>query len=128
MWQGALRDPDDRVRAQVVDAIEAGRSVTVELLYSDQVGRQRTISRFGLIPTGESWLASLSRHWYLDWDGPRPEDLSVAAAQMILRERDAATERRAEAVSEPAWAGADGAEDAQGGPFRESGGPELAGP
>ena len=52
MWQGALRNPDDRVRAEVADAIDTGQSVTVELLYSDQVGRQRTISRFGLRPMG----------------------------------------------------------------------------
>ena len=127
MWQGALRDPDDPVRAGIVDAIGAGRTVTVELLYSDQVGRQRTISRFGLIPAGDTWMASLSRHWYLDWDGPRPEDVTVAAAEMILRERDAATERRASAEGQPAASGAD-ATDAEAEPFREQGGAELAGP
>src|ERR1700722_226887 len=57
MWQGALRNPDDQVRAGAADAIEAGQSVTVEVLYSDQVGLQRTISRFGLVCTGETWIA-----------------------------------------------------------------------
>ena len=76
MWQGALRHPDDPVRAAVVEAIEAGEHINVELLYSDQVGRQRTISRFGLTPLGDSWLAGLTRHWYLDWEGPRPESLT----------------------------------------------------
>jgi hypothetical protein len=104
MWQGALRNPDDPVRAGIAEAIDIGQSVTVELLYSDQVGRQRTISRLGLVPKYDMWLASLNRHWYLDWDGPRPDELQVAAAEVelqvaaaevVLRDRDAALERRA---------------------------------
>jgi hypothetical protein len=93
MWQGALRNPEDSVRDAVIDAIEARQRVTVELLYSDQVGRQRTISRFGLFPATDSWLASLTRHWYLDWDGPRPEDLTLAAVEAVIRDRDAAAAR-----------------------------------
>jgi hypothetical protein len=102
MWQGALRNPDDRVRSGVVDAIKNGEPVTVELLYSDQIGRQRTISRFGLYPTGDTWLASLNRHWYLDWEGPRPESLTNAAAEAVLRDQEAAVQRRAILESEPA--------------------------
>ncbi len=94
MWQGALRNPDDQLRAAVVDRIETGQSIMVEVLYSDLVGRQRTISRFGLVPAGESWLATLNRHWYLDWEGPRPEDLTLAASEMILRDQEAAVQRR----------------------------------
>jgi hypothetical protein len=96
MWQGALRHPDDPVRAAVVEAIEIGEHINVELLYSDQVGRQRTISRFGLTPLGDSWLAGLTRHWYLDWEGPRPESLTIAAAETILQEQEAAVQRRAD--------------------------------
>jgi hypothetical protein len=95
MWQGALRNPDDPVRVGVVDALERGEPITVELLYSDQVGRQRTISRFGLTPASDSWLAALSRHWYLDWDGPRPESLWLAAAEAVQRDHQAALDRRA---------------------------------
>jgi hypothetical protein len=95
MWQGALRNPDDQFRADIVDAIEAGQSILIELLYSDLVGRQRTISRFSLFPTGDSWLASLNRHWYLEWDGPRPEDQTRAAVEVILRDQDAAVHSRA---------------------------------
>jgi hypothetical protein len=116
MWQGALRNPDDSVRAAVVDAIETDQQITVELLYSDQVGLQRTISRFGLMPANGTWLASLSRHWYLDWDGPRPESLTSAAAEAVLRDREAATERRA--ATESGVAAADtGSVDAQDGPL-----------
>jgi hypothetical protein len=95
MWQGALRHPDDEMRAQVATAIDTRQPITVDLLYSDQVGLQRTISRFGLYPAAERWIASLNRHWYLDWEGPRPEAVTLAAADMILHEEQAAEERRA---------------------------------
>jgi hypothetical protein len=96
MWQGALRDPDDPVRAALVEAIETRATVTIELLYTDHVGRQRTISRFGLSPYDEGWLSGLIRHWYLDWDGPRPEDATIAASEAILREHQALADRRSE--------------------------------
>ena len=94
MWQGALRNPDDPTRVSIAEAIDRGESITVELLYSDQIGRQRTISRFGLFPAGDTWLVSTSRHWYLDWDGPRPERLAQAAADTIAHERELAEQHR----------------------------------
>lgn len=84
-----------RCAAEIAAAIDGGQSVTVELLYTDQIGRQRTISRFGLVPTGDLWLTSLSRHWYLDWDGPRPESVAFAANEAVLRDNAALEERRA---------------------------------
>jgi hypothetical protein len=95
MWQGALRNPDDPVRLALIEAIDSRQPITIELLYSDQVGRQRTISRFGLFPAGDGWLSGLTRHWYLDWDGPRPESVVAEAADVILRDHEAAAERRA---------------------------------
>jgi hypothetical protein len=95
MWKGALRNPNDPDRAGVVEKIEAGEQLTVELLYSDQVGRQRTISRFLLVPVHETWLASMNRHWYLDWEGPRAESLTLAAGEAIYHDYQAAAERRA---------------------------------
>jgi len=109
MWQGALRNPDDPVRAAVAAAIDAREPLSVELLYSDQVGLQRTITRFGVIPAADSWLTSVTRHWYLDWDGPRPERDVLAAVEAVQRDQHAA-ERRASAGSEMAAAG-----DADGG-------------
>jgi hypothetical protein len=94
MWQGALRHPDDRSRAAAAEAIDARQPLTVELLYTDQIGGQRTISRIGLIPANDMWLASLNRHWYLDWDGPRPDSQSMAAAEVVLRDQDAAQQQR----------------------------------
>lgn len=103
MWQGALRHPDDENRAAVVAAIEGGEPVTVELLYSDQLGQQRTISRFGLIPAPDGWIASLTRHWYLDREGPRPDAVSLAASEALMNERDAALHRRegGDAMADP---------------------------
>lgn len=97
MWQGALRNPDDPIRIDAIQAIDNGGQLTVELLYSDLLGRQRTISRFGLTPAGERWLAAMTRHWYLDWDGPRPEPMTIAASQAIFRDHEAALQRRASA-------------------------------
>ena len=109
MWQGALRNPDDPVRAATAEAIDARRPITIELLYSDQVGLQRTITRFGLVPIAGSWLASVTRHWYLDWDGPRPENAVRAAIDVIQRDWEAAG-GRASAVREiPAAGDSDGA-------------------
>jgi hypothetical protein len=71
MWQGALRDPDDPLQVAVAAAIDAGEPIGVELMYSDQIGEQRTITRFGLMPADESRLTSMTRHWHLDWSGPR---------------------------------------------------------
>jgi hypothetical protein len=95
MWQGALRNPDDPTRAATAEAIDARQSLTIELLYSDQVGLQRTITRFSIVPTADSWLASVTRHWYLDWDGPRPDDDVRAAVDALRRDWDAAGRRAA---------------------------------
>ncbi len=55
MWQGARRNPEDPMRAAAAEAIDTRQPITIELLYSDQVGLQRTITRFGLTPTADSW-------------------------------------------------------------------------
>jgi hypothetical protein len=71
-WQGAVRDPSDNNYPELRQAIAAREPVTVDLLYSDTEGGQRTISRFTLDPASEAdWLVSLSRHWNLDRADPR---------------------------------------------------------
>lgn len=125
MWQGALRDPDDEGRAALEKAILAHERISVELLYSDQIGLQRTISRFGLIPAGDLWIANLNRHWFLDWQGPRPEDVTLAAAETIMRERDAALERRGAAPGQDPI-GSDGVGVVDGDPIGEPAGPIVA--
>ena len=71
-WQGAFRDPTDPVFAEARAAIEARRRLTIDLLYGDHEGGQRTISRFVMLPVGDgSWLTVTSRHWNLDRADPR---------------------------------------------------------
>jgi hypothetical protein len=77
LWQGALRDANDPRHGEIATAVRRREPVAIELLYSDQVGAQRTISRFSLIPFAReeddegSWTVSGTRHWYLDRPGPR---------------------------------------------------------
>ena len=77
LWQGALRDANDPSHGVLADAVRRREPLAVELLYSDQVGAQRTISRFSLIPFAReeddqlNWMVSGTRHWYLDRAGPR---------------------------------------------------------
>jgi hypothetical protein len=71
-WQGAFRDPSDPMYAAARDAITQRRPLTVDLLYGDLEGGQRTVSRFALLPRDDGgWLAVVSRHWNLDRADPR---------------------------------------------------------
>jgi hypothetical protein len=77
LWQGAIRERSDSAHDEVSRAISQHEPITVELLYSDQVGAQRTITRFTLVPIRRDdaeetlRLISTARHWYLDRAGPR---------------------------------------------------------
>jgi hypothetical protein len=75
-WQGAIREPNDRDYAGLVEAITAPQPFTIELLYGDHEGGQRAISRFTLIPREDDnndtvWLCTVSLHWNLDRADPR---------------------------------------------------------
>jgi hypothetical protein len=72
-WQGAIRTRDDEGFAVLQTLITSRRAFTVDLLYSDHEGGQRTISRFGLIPRENDggWICSVTRHWNLDRADPR---------------------------------------------------------
>jgi hypothetical protein len=71
-WQGALRDPREADFAVVTEAAQERANVTVDLLYGDHEGGQRTISRFSFRPLENgSWLVSVARHWNLDRADPR---------------------------------------------------------
>jgi hypothetical protein len=48
--------------------------LTVDVLYGDHEGGQRTITRFGLSPRqggDQAWIVSAVRHWNLDRGDPR---------------------------------------------------------
>jgi hypothetical protein len=70
-WQGGIRDRSDPGRAMVLAGIEPGARVSVDLLYGDLEGGQRTISRFSITRDGDDWRADIIRHWHLDRPDPR---------------------------------------------------------
>ena len=54
------------------EAISERRIMTVDLIYGDHEGGQRTITRLALLPHGDDgWLATVHRHWNLDRPDPR---------------------------------------------------------
>jgi hypothetical protein len=67
-WQGAIRSRDDEGFAALEAVIASRRPFTIDLLYCDHEGGQRTISRFGCVPRENDggWICSVSRHWTLD--------------------------------------------------------------
>src|SRR5947209_4905749 len=72
LWQGALREPSEQRHGELTHAYRERLPFTVDLLYTDHVGEQRTVSRFSFIPgEGEGWVGAVSRHWHLDRAGPR---------------------------------------------------------
>jgi len=71
-WQGAVREADDPDRQQIRELFDKRERFAVDLLYGDQEGGQRTVTRFGYTPIRENeWLCATSRHWFLDRDDPR---------------------------------------------------------
>lgn len=71
-WQGTFRDPSSEAFGAARSGIERGRRLTVDVLYGDEEGGQRTITRFALRPRDDgSWLAVVSKHWHLDRAAPR---------------------------------------------------------
>jgi hypothetical protein len=78
-WQGALRDRDEQVYASFETAASEHQPVTIDLLYSDQNGGQRTITRLLILPSPTDhetapggadqpvrWIASMRNHWPVD--------------------------------------------------------------
>jgi hypothetical protein len=71
-WQGAFRDPSAPDFRAAADAVDARREMLVDILYGDQHGGQRVISRFALLPRDDGgWLTTSARHWQLDRPDPR---------------------------------------------------------
>jgi hypothetical protein len=68
----ARREDDEDLRVRLADTIASRSLFTIDLLYSDSEGGQRTISRFSLSPRGEGmWAAAVTKHWNLDRPDPR---------------------------------------------------------
>jgi hypothetical protein len=77
-WQAAVREPSDPLYAPLRKAIRAREGITIDLLYGDHEGGQRTITRFFLSPRqqaaddeGGLWMCATVMHWSLDRADPR---------------------------------------------------------
>ena len=80
-WQGAFRDSSDSQYDAAVTAVTADDVLTVDLLYGDNEGGQRVMSRMmlqrsspGTTSDPATWIASVVRHWNLDRPDPRQQD------------------------------------------------------
>jgi hypothetical protein len=71
-WEGAIRRPDDEVRNDLRACITNREPFTIELLYGDQEGGQRRVSRYSVLPHSEDgWYCQSGRHWNIDRPDPR---------------------------------------------------------
>ena len=77
-WQGSFRDPASDGYLEARGAVEARKTIGVDILYGDFEGGQRVISRFMLTPKetedGVRWFASVGRHWNVDRPDPRERE------------------------------------------------------
>jgi len=70
-WQGAIREADDPDRTPLLESIARGRTA-VDVLYGDQHGGQRFVSRFTLSPREDgTFYVVVVRQWNVDRPGPR---------------------------------------------------------
>ena len=70
-WEAAVRGVDDPLRPAVERALADHEPFRIDLLYGDQRGLQRTISRFIVVPAEDFWYGQAARHWNLDRPDPR---------------------------------------------------------
>jgi hypothetical protein len=74
-WQAAFRDASDPQYEEVLAGVQSREMLTIDVLYGDNEGGQRAISRFTLTARGEGdkpvWLTSVVRHWNIDRPDPR---------------------------------------------------------
>ncbi|MGZ4293770.1 MAG: hypothetical protein ACXVRM_05970 [Solirubrobacteraceae bacterium] len=79
-WQGAIRDPGVPGYSGVRDAVRDGGSISIDLLYGDHEGGQRTIVRFVISPwptdedrppIDDPLRAIVVRYWTVDGHDPR---------------------------------------------------------
>jgi hypothetical protein len=71
-WQGTFRDPSTPEFGAAKAVADEHLPFTIEILYGDVEGGQRMITRFALTPrTDTGWIATVSRHWYIDMADPR---------------------------------------------------------
>ena len=71
-WEGAVRDIADPLYEPLEKCILNRDPFSIDLLYGDQEGGQRTVSRFTVLAFGDDgWYCQAGRHWNLDRPDPR---------------------------------------------------------
>ncbi|MGZ4237786.1 MAG: hypothetical protein ACXVFQ_05855 [Solirubrobacteraceae bacterium] len=84
-WQGAIRNRSDPDYDQIRSAMRSRARISVDLIYGDYEGGQRTIARIGLTKDDDAqrddYRAEVGRYWNIDGIDPRerpeaPPDLS----------------------------------------------------
>jgi hypothetical protein len=71
-WEAAVREPGDPCRQHLLHALTEREPYSIDLLYGDQQGGQRTITRYTMMPSAEDgWFAQAGRHWNVDRPDPR---------------------------------------------------------
>lgn len=75
-WQAAIREAShDPIHRELSQRVRDAEQFTIDLLYGDHEGGQRTITRFLMAPIqheGQTrWYPSTVRHWNLDRPDPR---------------------------------------------------------
>ena len=74
-WQAAIREANDPYYVALSRDVRDGEQFTIDLLYGDHEGGQRTISRFNMVPVRVDdemrWYPTIVRHWNLDRADPR---------------------------------------------------------
>ena len=89
-WEGAIRADDDPLRPGLLSALAESRPFTIELLYGDQDGGQRTISRFHVLPADDKgWYCQATLHRNIDRPDPRsaPRAASPPRWSAVIRDR-----------------------------------------
>ena len=72
LWESALREPAEAIFGDIAACITDRESFVVDVLYGDQDGGQRSISRFIVLPAGDDgWFTQVPRHWNVDRPAPR---------------------------------------------------------
>jgi hypothetical protein len=70
----SIRDPEDPLYAGLRETVERRHALLIDILYTNDEGDQRAITRFVVVPPedeGTQWFCSVGRHTYLDRPNPR---------------------------------------------------------
>ena len=71
-WQGTFRDPSSQAFIEARRAVEERAELTVEVMYGDVEGGQRTITRFLMSPRPDGdYMVTAGRVWNIDRADPR---------------------------------------------------------